>query len=588
MRTLRGICEMGLETWSTALHAAIRSGVLVALLFLASVSGFAQSDTIQTNVPALKDVFKHDFRIGCLLSYRHVGFATDPVVPGQSAVGFPNGGYLIKFHMNNMSPGNNMKPVYTVDTAASKLAWQRAATQAEKDSIDAHPAIKFNGDLVAQLNWAQRQGFTFRGHTLVWHSQTPGTCFFRSGYASTGTRLTKDQMTKRLEGYISEVIRQIHVGWPGVLVAMDVVNEAINDGTGTDRVTGNEWYTTFGDNTFIMKAFEFARKYTQMYGETQMKLYYNDYNTNVAAKATGIVRLCGPIFRAGFLDGIGMQDHDQLTSPAAAEWIATYSKFDTICTEMSVTELDVATGLASPPDSILQKQANQYGQLFKCFVERSYFSGRGKVISVSKDGLNDASTFVTNQATSLWDGQNKCKPAFFAVANVGLRYNAVDSMLRRADSLTQISYTQESWARLTSMATRARSVMSRNYSVTISAADSLGVVKDSLKAALDGLTRIVNDVTESTSRPTTFSLSQNYPNPFNPNSDIRYQISEFRIVRLCVYDVLGREVAVLVDEAKQPGAYTVRFDGSGLASGVYLYRLTSGSFTQTRKMVLAR
>ena len=156
-----------------------------------------------------------------------------------------------------------------------------------------------------------------------------------------------------------------------------------------------------------------------MYGETQMKLYYNDYNTHVAAKANGIVRLCGPIFRAGFLDGIGMQDHDQLTSPTAAEWIATYSKFDTICTEMSVTELDVATGLASPPDSILQKQANQYGQLFKCFVERSYFSGRGKVISVSKDGLNDASTFVTNQATSLWDGQNKCKPAFFAVANVG-------------------------------------------------------------------------------------------------------------------------------------------------------------------------
>jgi hypothetical protein len=88
--------------------------------------------------------------------------------------------------------------------------------------------------------------------------------------------------------------------------------------------------------------------------------------------------------------------------------------------------------------------------------------------------------------------------------------------------------------------------------------------------------------------PVSFTLEQNYPNPFNPNSDIRYLISEFRIVRLSVYDVLGREVAVLVDEAKQPGAHTVRFDASGLASGVYLCRLTAGSFVQTRKMVLAR
>ncbi len=322
------------------INRASRIGALIGFLLL-PVGVHAQSDTIQTNVPALKTVFAHDFRIGCLLSYRHVGFATDPVVPGQSAVAFPNGGYLIKFHMNNMSPGNNMKAVYTVDTAASKAAYARAATQAEKDSIDIHPAVKFNGDLIAQLNWAQRQGFTFRGHTLVWHSQTPGTCFFRSGYTGSGARLTKEQMTARLEGYISEVIRQLHVNWSGLLVAMDVVNEAINDGTGTDRVSGNEWYTTFGDNSFIMKAFEFARKYTKLYGETQMKLYYNDYNTHVAAKADGIVRICGPIFRAGFLDGIGMQDHDQLTLPTAAEWIATYNKFDTICTEMSVTELEL-------------------------------------------------------------------------------------------------------------------------------------------------------------------------------------------------------------------------------------------------------
>jgi hypothetical protein len=88
--------------------------------------------------------------------------------------------------------------------------------------------------------------------------------------------------------------------------------------------------------------------------------------------------------------------------------------------------------------------------------------------------------------------------------------------------------------------------------------------------------------------PLTYALHQNYPNPFNPNSVIRYQISEFGIVRLAVYDVLGREVAVLVNERKEPGNYTVRFDGSGLASGVYIYRMAAGAFVEARRMVLVR
>jgi hypothetical protein len=88
--------------------------------------------------------------------------------------------------------------------------------------------------------------------------------------------------------------------------------------------------------------------------------------------------------------------------------------------------------------------------------------------------------------------------------------------------------------------------------------------------------------------PASYSLSQNYPNPCNPNSDIRYQISEFRNVRLAVYDLLGREVALLVNEMKPAGMYEVRFDASGLASGVYIYRLTAGSFVETRKMIVLR
>jgi hypothetical protein len=77
----------------------VRKGVLMVLLVMLSTHSFAQ---IQTDVPALKDVYAHDFYIGCLLSYPHIGFSTDPVVPGQSSVVDTNGGYLIKYHMNSM------------------------------------------------------------------------------------------------------------------------------------------------------------------------------------------------------------------------------------------------------------------------------------------------------------------------------------------------------------------------------------------------------------------------------------------------------------------------------------------------------
>ena len=565
---------------STLVLAALLSALLPA-------QAIAQSDTIQTTVPGLKAVYAKDFYIGCLLSYRNIGFTTDPVVAGQSAVITPNGGYLIKYHMNSMSPGNNMKPIYTVDLTGSASAYNAATTSLAKDSIDTHPIIKFNGDMIAQLNWAKRQGFTFRGHTLVWHSQTPGTGFFRTGYSATGNRLTKDQMTNRLENYIKEVIRIIHEGWPGVLSAFDVVNEAMND-NGTDRTTDSEWWVTFQDNSYIMKAFEFARKYTKLYGETQIKLYYNDYNTYVASKADGIVRLCGPIFRAGFLDGLGMQEHDALTYPTASQWIATYNKYDTVCTEMAVTELDVNTnsGTNTPSAAILAQQANQYGQLFKCFVERSYKSGRGKIINVSKDGLNDASTFVTNQSTSLWDAQNQCKPAFYAVANIGRNYNALDSLIKYASSLTQGTYNAPSWANFQAALSAARTARDQNYSVSLSADATIAKGKDDLIAAISGLSRTVSSVAENV--PAHFELSQNYPNPFNPSTAISYQLSAVSVVKLTVYDALGRLVATLVNEEKPAGAHTVVWNAQNYPSGVYLCRIMAGDQVSSRKMLLTK
>ncbi len=85
-----------------------------------------------------------------------------------------------------------------------------------------------------------------------------------------------------------------------------------------------------------------------------------------------------------------------------------------------------------------------------------------------------------------------------------------------------------------------------------------------------------------------FKLDQNYPNPFNPTTEISYQIPTVSHVTMKVYDVLGREVAKLVDEEQFPGEHVVRFNGAKLASSVYLYRITAGSFVDTKKLLLMK
>ncbi|MBK8553805.1 MAG: T9SS type A sorting domain-containing protein [Ignavibacteria bacterium] len=102
-----------------------------------------------------------------------------------------------------------------------------------------------------------------------------------------------------------------------------------------------------------------------------------------------------------------------------------------------------------------------------------------------------------------------------------------------------------------------------------------------------GINNISNEI------PVRYSLYQNYPNPFNPvtkikfdvPSDVRGQTSD---VKLTVFDVLGKEVMTLVNEALAPGSYETEFEGSGFASGIYFYKLEAGSFVETKRMILIK
>ena len=92
----------------------------------------------------------------------------------------------------------------------------------------------------------------------------------------------------------------------------------------------------------------------------------------------------------------------------------------------------------------------------------------------------------------------------------------------------------------------------------------------------------------STELPTHFGLEQNYPNPFNPSTRIKFEVPSWRLVTLKVFDVLGREVATLLDGNLKAGNYETTFDAKGLASGVYFYQMRAGEFTQTKRLILLK
>jgi Secretion system C-terminal sorting domain len=119
-----------------------------------------------------------------------------------------------------------------------------------------------------------------------------------------------------------------------------------------------------------------------------------------------------------------------------------------------------------------------------------------------------------------------------------------------------------------------------------------GAVSGSLKIKSLKVTYVkatpATSVRKMSSLPSKFTLDQNYPNPFNPTTEIKYQISMAGNVTLKVFDALGREIATIVNEQESPGVYAVRFNGEGLASGMYIYQLRTGTSVETKRMVLMK
>ncbi|MCX6165869.1 MAG: T9SS type A sorting domain-containing protein [Ignavibacteriae bacterium] len=99
---------------------------------------------------------------------------------------------------------------------------------------------------------------------------------------------------------------------------------------------------------------------------------------------------------------------------------------------------------------------------------------------------------------------------------------------------------------------------------------------------------IITTINNTSENIISYKLFQNYPNPFNPNTIIRFQIKDSRLVTLKVYDILGKEVATLVNEKQSPGVYEVTFDGSQFPSGIYFYKLETDSYRETKRMLMIK
>ena len=337
----------------------------------------------------LKDVYADYFTVGGVL--------------GSNGISNPSISGIITTHFNSVTMENEMKPNSLLDYM----------TSISDPKYNESPAINYN-NLNTSLKFAKDNGLKMRGHTLVWHSQTPR-WFFTEGYSMDADApfVTKEVMLKRMENYIKQVLEYCQTNYPGVIYAWDVVNEAIEVNQGHPehyRVEGSYWYTVVGEE-FVEKAFEYARKYA----DPDVKLFYNDYGTENSLKASAIKKMVDKIKEQGNIDGIGLQTHIGFDSPSLSDIDSTARSLAELDLELQVTELDMDMSTNTEED--LAKQATRYKRLFIYF--KKWVDDGIKLTNVTFWGTTDDRSWL-NKANApsyplLFDKNFEKKPAYYGV-----------------------------------------------------------------------------------------------------------------------------------------------------------------------------
>ncbi|MEN8906147.1 MAG: endo-1,4-beta-xylanase [Clostridiales bacterium] len=350
---------------------------------------------IENDIDSLKEVYSDYFKIG--------GAATT----GEIALK-PSKDIFNK-HYNSLTPGNELKPDSLLDYDETILYLDK------NEDGEVNPQVKLSG-AKSLLDFARDNNMPVRGHTLVWHSQTPD-WFFREGYSKdeSANWVSKEVMLQRMENYIKNVMDIIESEYPDVeFYAWDVVNEAVdpntetgmrNPGSNNETAGKSLWMETIGEE-YIEKAFEYAREYAP----DGCKLFYNDYNEYESVKSDFIIGILENLIEKDLVDGMGMQSHWIMGYPSVSMFETAVRKYDALGLEIQLTELDIKQPDGS--DYALTQQAERYKQLFNKLVD---LKEEGlNITNVVFWGVTDATSWLGGYPL-LFDENYIAKPAFYSV-----------------------------------------------------------------------------------------------------------------------------------------------------------------------------
>ncbi len=310
---------------------------------------------------------------------------------------------LIAYQFNSLTCENEMKADFTLDRAATIDSGNEESPVVNMKHAD--PILKF----------AMENGLKMRGHTLVWHSQTPR-WLFTVGYDNSPDApfVTREVMLKRMENYIRQELEYVNKNYPGVVYAWDVVNEAIEPGDGQEnsiRIKDNLWFEVIGED-YIEMAFTFARKYAS----PDQQLFYNDYGTYEKIKLFPIIDMIHGLKEKDLIDGIGLQDHIGIDYPAILDYQYAINKYTELGITIQVTELDI--GIRDNTEEAQQKLAARYKNIF-AIINNCKKKNNAQINSITFWGLTDDRSWLNNSEGPsyplLFDRNLEPKPAFFGV-----------------------------------------------------------------------------------------------------------------------------------------------------------------------------